>query len=177
MFLDQLQQADALGTTSFNRLARWRFVKRFFAVISRLGDGVVWYAIMLTMPWIGGGWDGLALMALTGLVGTALYRRLKAGLRRPRPCQVHRTLTLCIAPLDRYSFPSGHTLHAVAFTLLATALVPGLGQVLIPFTLLVAISRLVLGLHYPSDVLVGGGLGAALAFTAQAVAIPFGILP
>jgi undecaprenyl-diphosphatase len=66
-------------------------------------------------------------------------------------------------PLDRYSFPSGHTLHAVSFTAIATAHFPELGWVLVPFTVLVAASRVVLGLHYPSDVLAGAAIGAALA--------------
>jgi undecaprenyl-diphosphatase len=66
-------------------------------------------------------------------------------------------------PLDRYSFPSGHTLHAVAFTVLAVGYVPWLAVLLVPFALLVAASRVVLGLHYPSDVAVGALLGASLA--------------
>jgi undecaprenyl-diphosphatase len=65
--------------------------------------------------------------------------------------------------LDTFSFPSGHTLHAVAFTLVACSYYPGLTAVLMPFTLLTAASRVVLGLHYPSDVLAGAAIGAAVA--------------
>ena len=73
------------------------------------------------------------------------------------------------APLDRYSFPSGHTLHAVSFTVLATAYFPALGWVLVPFASLVAASRVVLGLHYPTDVLAGALLGTMLAGGALAL--------
>ena len=67
------------------------------------------------------------------------------------------------AALDRYSFPSGHTLHAVCFTTLVVGEFPDpWALLLIPFSLLVAISRVTLGLHYPSDVLAGGALGFAL---------------
>ena len=52
---------------------------------------------------------------------------------------------------------------AVAFTTLGVAFVPALAAVLVPFALSVAASRVVLGLHYPSDVLVGAALGAGLA--------------
>jgi len=69
-----------------------------------------------------------------------------------------------VAPLDEFSFPSGHTLHAVTFTIIALAYAPLLAPLLLPFALLVAASRVVLGLHYPSDVLaatlIGCGLGA-----------------
>jgi undecaprenyl-diphosphatase len=57
-----------------------------------------------------------------------------------------------VAPLDEFSFPPD-TLHAVSFTIVALAYYPWLAPLLVPFTLGVALSRVVLGLHYPSDVL------------------------
>jgi undecaprenyl-diphosphatase len=69
-----------------------------------------------------------------------------------------------------YSFPSGHTLHAVAFTLVALAYWPWLAPLLVPFTLLTAASRVALGLHYPSDVLAGASLGAGIAAASLAIA-------
>ena len=68
-----------------------------------------------------------------------------------------------MAPLDEFSFPSGHTLHAVAFSVVAVAHYPVLAWLLVPFTASVAVSRVVLGLHYPSDVLAATGIGGALA--------------
>jgi undecaprenyl-diphosphatase len=68
-----------------------------------------------------------------------------------------------VAPLDEFSFPSGHTLHAVAFTLVALAHYPALAWLLIPFSASVSASRVVLGLHYPSDVLAATAIGSALA--------------
>jgi undecaprenyl-diphosphatase len=65
--------------------------------------------------------------------------------------------------LDRYSFPSGHTLHAVSFTTLAVGSFPELAWLLVPFAALIAASRVVLGLHYPSDVAAGALIGATLA--------------
>lgn len=72
-------------------------------------------------------------------------------------------------PLDRYSFPSGHTLHAVLFTAIAIRHVPELAVLLVPFALLVAASRVILGLHYPTDVLAGATLGALIAAASEAV--------
>ncbi|MNV30971.1 phosphatidylglycerophosphatase B [compost metagenome] len=68
-----------------------------------------------------------------------------------------------MAPLDEFSFPSGHTLHAVSFTIVALAYYPWLAPLLVPFTVLIGLSRVVLGLHYPSDVLAATGIAALLA--------------
>ena len=64
---------------------------------------------------------------------------------------------------DRLSFPSGHTLHAVSFTIMLTAVDASMLIITLPFAVLVAMSRVILGLHYPSDVLVGAAIGASLA--------------
>ena len=81
---------------------------------------------------------------------------------RPRPYLAHQTITLGERPLDVFSFPSGHTLQAVLFTTMMGHQVPMMLWVLPPFTMLVALSRLVLGLHYPTDVLVGAGIAQHL---------------
>jgi len=139
-------------------------VRRLFTLVSRLGDGGFWYLLMLLLAVSG---EGTALvagqMALTALAGTGLYKHLKTRLSRERPYIVCEAIELGTAPLDRYSFPSGHTLHAVCFTILAIAHVPQLALVLVPFSLLVGASRVVLGLHYPTDVVAGGIIGALLA--------------
>ena len=110
-----------------NRSSRHVPVRRFFAVISRLGDGVFWYLLLLAFALSGPqGAIVAAQMALAGIVGTVLYRQLKHRLVRERPFISHAGIRLGAVPLDRYSFPSGHTLHAVCFTLIATAHVPGL---------------------------------------------------
>ena len=147
-----------------NRWGGRRAVARFFAAISRLGDGAFWYALMLVLAGCGGARGALAAlhMLLTGGVALWLYRRLKHWTRRPRPFHGCSGVIARVPPLDEFSFPSGHTLHAVAFSIVALAYFPALATLLLPFTTLVAASRVVLGLHYPSDVLAAIGIGGAL---------------
>jgi undecaprenyl-diphosphatase len=136
-----------------------------FVVASRLGDGVVWYALLVTLPLVHGGpaLRPVAVMALTGLAGLGVYKLLKRTFVRERPFITHSAICNGTPPLDRYSFPSGHTLHAVSFTWQTVAHFPDLAWVLVPLAGLIAASRVVLGLHYPSDVLAGGVLGASFA--------------
>lgn len=102
-------------------------------------------------------------LLLGGSVGTAIYKFLKHKTTRPRPYQVHQVIVLGERPLDHFSFPSGHTLHAVMVTIVLGYIQPVLLAAMLPFMVLVALSRMVLGLHYPSDVIVGALIGAAVA--------------
>ncbi|MEM1079969.1 MAG: phosphatase PAP2 family protein [Pseudomonadota bacterium] len=148
-----------------NRGARVPLMAQVFTAVSRMGDGVLWYGLMVLLPLTHGarGLEASVLMAVASLIGLVIYRWMKARTVRERPCVSHPDILLATAPLDRYSFPSGHTLHAVLFTTIAVAYFPLLAAALIPFTALVALSRVILGLHYPTDVLVGALIGWALA--------------
>lgn len=148
-----------------NLYCRRRRVRALFATISRLGDGVFWYVLMAALVLVDG-LDGLrasAHMAATGVLALLMYKGLKRWTRRPRPYKADLRIRAWVAPLDEFSFPSGHTLHAVSFTIVALAYYPWLAPLLVPFTLGVAASRVVLGLHYPSDVLAATAIAAALA--------------
>ena len=158
---------DAGWCLRANRWGEWNAVRHFFAVISRLGDGVFWYTLMAVLV-IADGYAGLAAsahLAATGAIALLLYKGLKRWTKRPRPFASDMRIRAWIAPLDEFSFPSGHTLHAVAFSIVAVAHYPLRATVLLPFTACVALSRVVLGLHYPSDVLAAIGIGSALAAT------------
>lgn len=143
-------------------------VRTLFAVISRAGDGVFWYTLIVFLPVMYGsaGLYPALRMAGVGVVGLALYKYLKGRLVRERPFITLEGVIAGTRALDRYSFPSGHTLHAVSFTVLVCYSFPSLGWICVPFATLVAASRVVLGLHYPSDVLAGAAIGASLGTAA-----------
>lgn len=155
---------DLKGCLYLNHFSHSERVAYFFKVVSRLGDGLFWY-VMLATVWL---WQGLLYglqiiyLLLGGSVGTGIYKLLKSKTVRPRPYQVHQVIRLGERPLDHFSFPSGHTLHAVMITTVLGYIQPLLLVLMLPFTILVALSRMVLGLHYPSDVAVGALIGGVV---------------
>jgi undecaprenyl-diphosphatase len=164
-FMARIDAAEYGLCRTLNRGAALAIPRQLFRIASRLGDGIVWYLLIVLLPILYGpaALRPAIVMALTGVLGLTLYTLLKRVFVRERPFITHAAIDLKGAPLDRYSFPSGHTLHAVSFAWQATAHFPELGWVLVPLAALIAGSRVVLGLHYPSDVLTGASIGAALA--------------
>lgn len=162
---ERLSLHDAGWCLRSNRLCARSGVLRYFATVSRLGNGVFWYVLMAALLVAGGeqGPRAALHMATVGVFAAVLYKCLKRWTRRPRPFVNDQRIHAWIAPLDEFSFPSGHTLHAVSFTLVALSYQPQLAWLLIPFSSSVAASRVVLGLHYPSDVLAATAIAATLA--------------
>ena len=164
-YLCRINRWDLVWCLRFNQASRRLWVRSAFGAVSRLGDGVFWYSLMLALLAVQGrqAFIPVAHMLGVGIVCLLAYKWLKGKTLRPRPFELNRDIFLSAAPLDQFSFPSGHTLHAVGFSVVVLAYFPQLAWVVVPFTLLVAASRLVLGLHYPTDVLAGAALGASIA--------------
>lgn len=162
---------DQRWTVAMHRIAESPAVVIVLALASRLANGVLWYALIGVLPIVGGvvGTSCAMQMAGVGVLNLTLYRYLKPRVCRQRPFVTCPGVRACTNVLDTYSFPSGHTLHAVSFAIVVSYHYPLAAFFVLPFALVVAVSRLVLGLHYPSDVVVGGVLGAATAALVLAV--------
>jgi undecaprenyl-diphosphatase len=164
LYLHRMQAVDSALCVTVSHTNQYRVIRNLFRAASRLGDGVFWYTLMIAII-VTQQADGIMPvlhMALAASTGTLIYKWLKQKTLRPRPFQVRQDVWVVGKPLDKFSFPSGHTLHAVVFGLVAMSYYPGLAVVLVPFMLMVAMSRVILGLHYPSDVVAGASIGYAI---------------
>ena len=117
--LQQLNTREIPLCLFFNRVNHLKPISQFFAAISRLDNGVFWYVLMLMLPLIYGtaAVPVVAHMLLTGVTCLLIYRKLKHTTARVRPYHFNTDILQNVAALDQFSFPSGHTLHAVNFAL------------------------------------------------------------
>ncbi|KQY88877.1 phosphatase PAP2 family protein [Pelomonas sp. Root1444] len=157
-------ELDLRGAQALHRAAARPLLLHLLALCSRLADGPLWVALIVLLPWLSeGGGREAGLMLLLGAVNLAVYYTLKRSTRRQRPFERCHDIRACLKVPDAFSFPSGHTLHVFAFAMLLASFHPALAPLLWGFAALVGLSRVVLGLHFPSDVLFGALLGTATA--------------
>lgn len=162
---DRIDQIELRVCAHINHASQRLLIRIFFQIISRLGDGIFWYSLLLLLPYIQGkqGYAQMLHIVLTALMVLIVYKYLKKTLVRERPYINSQSISQAAPALDRYSFPSGHTMHALSFAVMFSYYVPGLTMLVLGFAALVAMSRVILGLHYPSDVVAGALLGVSVA--------------
>lgn len=138
---------------------RWFRVWMVWA--TRLADGWLWLCLAGVLFATGGPRvRGLAEAAVAAAGTNALLVVLKRRFRRPRPCEVRRHPSFAhVRPPDAFSFPSGHSMNACAVCTVLALHLPILAPALAVLAASVAASRVVLGMHYVSDVLAGSALG------------------
>ncbi len=148
------------------RLREWhapRWVRVWMLGATRLGDGWLWSLLALLLSLRGGqAHKVLATGALAAGMASALLVAVKRRVRRPRPCEMAGFPHYDVRPPDRWSFPSGHSMNAFAVCTVLSLSFPPLAPPLLVTAASIAASRVVLGLHFMSDVVVGSLLGALI---------------
>lgn len=145
-----------------------RWIRSAARLATRAGDGWLWCLVGLGVLLFGGPdrWIAVAAAGSAALVGIAIFISVKHISGRKRPCELQPHCWATLLPPDRFSFPSGHTITAFAVALTLGLFYPALLLPLLFCAACIALSRILLGMHFLSDVLVGAGLGALLAFSA-----------
>ena len=146
---------------------------KFMTSVTKLGNaGIFW--IILTVLFL-----LIPKMRKTGVVMAAALIidlllcnvLLKNLVARTRPYDVNTGIQLLVAKLRDYSFPSGHT--AASFASVTALYLSGerrIGLIALVISCLIAVSRLYLYVHYPTDVLAGMLFGLILGFFAYWIA-------
>jgi undecaprenyl-diphosphatase len=151
------------------RVNRWpapRWVRYWMLWATRAGDGWLWWGMGLAIALFGGDqrWLAIGASALSAGLGVVLFRQIKKFTGRRRPCTFEPHCWATLLPPDQFSFPSGHTITAFAVAVSLSRFYPDLAIGLLFCALSVAASRILLGMHFLSDVVAGAAIGTLLAY-------------
>src|ERR1700741_3616566 len=149
------------------RVNRWkapRWIRYWMIAATRVGDGWLWYSLAIILLIVGGPNPSAAVStsACAALAGVFVFKALKKISHRQRPCHMEPHCWSRVLPPDQFSFPSGHTMTAFSIALVVSYFYPGLEGALYFLAASIAVSRVVLGMHFMSDVLAGAILGVGL---------------
>lgn len=138
--------------------------------ISWLGNGAIYPLLALPMLiLLGGAWRPLAAAIVSMSIAHVIYPWLKVACARCRPCNLRDSLEPLLASLDEHSFPSGHAMTLSAASVPLAVAAPALWPFFALFWLAMAWARIACAHHYPSDIVAGGLLGAAIAVPVTAM--------
>ncbi len=156
------------------RVNKWpapRWIRLWAIAATRAGDGWLWYLIGLSILLLGGEgrFTAVASAGSAALVGIGIFVVLKKISGRKRPCEIEPHCWAHLLPPDRFSFPSGHTITAFAMAIALGEFYPALIPGLLFCAISIAASRILLGMHFLSDVVVAALLGTGLALTSHAL--------
>ena len=143
-------------------------VRKFFYLISRSGDAYIYCLVpliyLIYFPEIGH--PMLTILFIAFSIDLSIYFLVKNTICRVRPFEGSDKIPQLIKPPDKFSFPSGHTAAAFLFATIISSFVPVMAYIVFPWAILLGISRVLLGIHYPTDIIAGVLLGMGSAFSA-----------
>jgi len=162
--LYSIQKYDVFMFIWFVNTRMYSALTKVSRYLSKTGDGQLYLLIAAILFWHEG-IKSLCLQAvlLAFLIERPVYFFLKNSLKRNRPEVALTNFRSIIKPSDQFSLPSGHTSAAFMMATLLGYYFPPLIVPLYCWATLVGFSRLVLGVHFPADILVGILLGISTA--------------
>ena len=157
-----------------HRVNRWRaprWIRLWMICATRGGDGWLWYAMCAALLMWGGPhrFQAISSAGFAAGIGIVAFLWLKRLTGRRRPCAIVPHCWATLLPPDQFSFPSGHTITAFAVSTPLILYYPDLWLGLLFCAISIALSRILLGMHFLSDVIVGAVLGGALGYASFAL--------
>jgi undecaprenyl-diphosphatase len=159
-----IENRDHRVMRSLNSWRAPRWIRFWMLTATRMGDGWLWYTLGAILIAFGGsrGYAAFSAAGSSAIVGVLVFKVLKSLSHRPRPCQFQPHCWAKVLPPDQFSFPSGHTMTAFSIALVVSYFYPALEWPMYFLAVSIGLSRIVLGMHFLSDVLAGAVLGSAL---------------
>jgi undecaprenyl-diphosphatase len=146
---------------------RRELLTAFGRAISKTADG--WVYVLFVMVYGALEWPQashfLKYFLVAFVIERLIYFVVKNSFKRNRPADAIDDFSSFIIPSDKFSFPSGHTSAAFLFAVFVGFLIPALLPFLLVWAVLVAMSRIFLGVHFPTDTVVGAMLGSGVAIS------------
>jgi undecaprenyl-diphosphatase len=152
----------------FNHTLSSRVLDSFFLLITNVNHWYIAYAILLGLCFFKGGTKGK--LAVAGVILLIIvtdqfsHKILKEIFLRPRPCKALGDVLTPAGCGGTFSFPSNHAFNNFAAATFFFLLYKNLKWILFTVAILIAVSRIYLGLHYPSDVLAGAAVGVLFGY-------------
>ena len=171
--VDSLTSWDNAFLTTIFDLGGKRFLASAMPWFSHTGNGYYYPLVPLILYFCDPQLAKLFFLRALVAFGIELpaYKILKNLIKRDRPCVALAVVHSRITPSDQFSFPSGHTAAAVVMATLLTTLLPPLMPLFFGWAFLVGLSRVYLGVHYPSDIIAGTFLGLICALVSLTVIV------
>ena len=171
--ISRMTDTDELLTRRVQRWTPQPWLQWWMLAVTRAGDGWLW-SMAGVVVLVSGTRNALRAFNSTAaavVCGIVFFQVLKRLVNRRRPCELGSVSWHNLLPPDRSSFPSGHSITAFTVAAALGSFYPAAWPALIFCAASVAASRLVLGMHFLSDVLAGSAIGMALGYSAFCIAV------
>jgi undecaprenyl-diphosphatase len=163
--IETIYRYDSLISYRLGDMRSHRWFSALMIVSSKLGDGSLWLFLGILFIVFGGelGRKAVLIALLSVALCIAIFKAVKNTTTRKRPFEKYTDMELILPPPDEYSFPSGHAMNAFAIATAAAYFFPLLFLPLFTAASLIAVSRVFLALHYPTDVIAGAMIGVIIS--------------
>jgi undecaprenyl-diphosphatase len=159
--MNQLKKSDIYILHIINKAIRCKFLDWLMPKVTYLGSVQFSLLLFLTTLMVPNDYMNKfsKKVAVSLIISTLITWGIKLSIQRVRPFLKLENLNIKKIDIDKYSFPSAHSSAVLSMGIMATMFFPSLSFIFLTISILTAVSRVYIGVHYPLDILVGAIIG------------------